>query len=159
MSFWKQATLAVAALSFAAATHAQVPPYGPNVTLDQARKAIAGAEAEARKNGWNMAIAVVDTSGQLVAFSRMDNTQTVGTQISQDKAVTSAMYKRSTKAMQEVLAKGADGWRYLTFPNMLAGEGGLPFVVDGKIVGGIGVSGGTGEQDGITAKAGLDAMK
>jgi uncharacterized protein GlcG (DUF336 family) len=121
--------------------------------------AIAGAEAEARKNGWSMAIAVVDTAGQLVAFSKMDNTQTVSVQISQDKATTSATYKRSTKLLQDTLAKGAEGWRYLTFPKMLAGEGGLPLVMDGKIVGGIGVSGGTGEQDGISAKAGLDALK
>ena len=159
MSFWKQATLAVAALSFAAATYAQVPQYGPNVTLDQARKAIAGAEAEARKIGVPMVVAVVDTSGQLVAFSRMDNAQTAGTQIAQDKAKTSAMYKRSTKAMLDTLAKGAEGWRYLTFPNLNAGEGGLPVVVDGKIVGAIGLSGGSGEQDGQCAKAGLDAMK
>ena len=69
------------------------------------------------------------------------------------------MYRRSTKVLQDALAKGADGWRYLTFPRMTAAEGGLPVTVDGKILGGIGVSGGTGEQDGVVAKAGLDAIK
>ena len=159
MSFKNQAMLAVAALSFAAAVQAQVLPYGPNVTLEQARKAIAGAEAEAKKNGWFMAIAVVDTAGQLVAFARMDNTQTASTQIAEDKAMTSAMYRRTTKMAQDDLARGGEGWRLLTFPKMVAAEGGLPFVIDGKIVGGIGVSGGTGQQDGVVAKAGLDSMK
>ena len=133
--------------------------YGPSITVETAKKVAAPAVAEAKKNNWTMAIAVVDTAGQLVAFSKMDNTQTVSVQISQDKATTSATYKRSTKMLQDVLAKGAEGWRYLTFPKMLAGEGGLPLVIDGKIVGGIGVSGGTGEQDGQCAKAGLDAAK
>jgi glc operon protein GlcG len=159
MSTTKRAGLAIAALLFAGAVHAQVPQYGPNVTLEQARKAIAGAEAEARRNKFAMAIAVVDTAGQLVAFIRMDNTQTSSTQIAQDKAATGAMYRRTTKEVQDALAKGAEGWRYLTFPRIVAAEGGAPIVIDGKIIGGIGVSGGSGAQDGQVATAGLDALK
>lgn len=160
MNARKQAWMAgFAAMIVAGAVHAQALVYGSNVTLDQARKAIAGAEAEARRNNWPMAIAVVDNAGHLVAFARIDNTQTASTQISLEKAVTAAMYRRSTKTFQDGLSKGAEGWRLLTFPRMTAGEGGLPVTVDGKILGGIGVSGGTGEQDGIVAKAGLDAIK
>lgn len=147
------------AVIVAGTVQAQAPQYGSNVTLEQARKATAGAEAEARRNNWQMAIAVVDNAGQLVAFARIDNTQTVSTEIAQDKAVSAAMYRRSTKELQDVLAKGAEGWRYLTFARMTAGEGGLPLSVDGKIIGGIGVSGGSGAQDGQVAKAGSDALK
>jgi glc operon protein GlcG len=150
-----------AAVAFAATglAQAQVPQYGPNVTLDQARKAIAAAEAEAKKNGWPMAIAVVDNAGQLVAFQRAENTQTASIQVSQDKAVSSAMYRRPTKVFQDVLAKGGDGWRVLQLRNSSSVEGGLPLVVDGKIIGGIGVSGAASDQDGQCAKAGVDAIK
>ena len=160
MSFRKQAMLAVAALSFAAAVQAQVPQYGPNINLEQARKAIAGAEAEARKNGWPMAIAVVDTAGQLVAYARLDNTQTASVQIAQDKAQTSAMYRRTTKVIEDLLAQGGSNLRFLSFPRGTnAAEGGIPLTVDGKIIGAIGVSGGTSPQDGQVAKAGVEAVK
>jgi len=159
MNIVRQAGLAVAALLVAGAAFAQVPQYGPNVTLEQARKAIAAAEAEAKKIGIPMAIAVVDTAGQLVAFARLDNTQTASTQIAQDKAATGAMYRRSTRMVQDMVGKGGDNLRYLTFPRMIPAEGGMPFMMDGKVVGGLGVSGGTAEQDGQVAKAGLDAMK
>jgi glc operon protein GlcG len=93
------ASLLSGAALWAAASlaHAQVPQYGPNVNIDQARKVVAGAVAEARKINVPMAIAIVDTSGQLVAFERMDNTQTASTGISQDKALSAAMYRRPTK--------------------------------------------------------------
>jgi uncharacterized protein GlcG (DUF336 family) len=159
MSLIRQAGFALAALAFTGAALAQVPQYGPNVSLEQARKAIAAAEAEAKKMGIPMAIAVVDTAGQLVAFARMENTQTASTQIAQEKAMTSAMYRRTTKMLQDLVGKGGDNMRYLSFPHMTPAEGGLPFVIDGKIAGGLGVSGGTSEQDGVVAKAGLDAMK
>jgi uncharacterized protein GlcG (DUF336 family) len=138
---------------------AQVPQYGANVTLDQARKVAAAADAEAKKNGWPMAIAVVDTAGQLVYFQRAENTQTASLQVSQDKAVSSAMFRRPTKAFQDVLAKGGDGWRVLTLRNANAVEGGTPLVVDGKIIGAVGVSGAASDQDGQCAKAGADALK
>jgi glc operon protein GlcG len=146
-------------LAASAVAVAQVPQYGSNVTLEQARKVAAAADAEAKKNGWPMAIAVVDTAGQLVYFQRAENTQTASLQVSQDKAVSSAMYRRPTKAFQDVLAKGGDGWRVLTLRNASAVEGGTPLVVDGKIIGAVGVSGAASDQDGQCAKAGADALK
>ncbi len=151
----------MAAASFVLATGsvvAQVPQYGANVSLDAAHKAIAGAMAEARKISVPMAVAVVDTAGQLVAFERMDNTQTASIGVAQDKAVSAAMYRRPTKVFQDALAGGGAGLRILTLRGANAVEGGLPIVVDGKIVGAIGVSGGSAEQDGVVAKGGLDAL-
>jgi glc operon protein GlcG len=152
--------LAAGALAFAAtaAVAQTVPQYGANVNSEQARKTVAGAIAEARKINVPMAIAIVDTAGQLVAFERMDNTQTASTGISQDKALSAAMYRRPTKVFQDVLAAGGVGLRVLTLRGANAVEGGLPLVVDGKIIGAIGVSGGTSEQDGVVAKGGTDAL-
>ena len=142
----------------ASAAQAQVPQYGANVNLDQARKAIAAAVADSRRQNLPMAIAVVDTAGQLVAFERMDNTQTASTAIAQDKATSAAMYRRPTKVFQDVLAAGGVGLRVLSLRGASAVEGGLPLVIDGKIIGAIGVSGGTSEQDGVVAKAAVDAL-
>jgi uncharacterized protein GlcG (DUF336 family) len=138
---------------------AQVPQYGPNVTLEQARKLITAGNAEARKNSWPVAITVVDTAGMLVAFEKMDQTQSGSVMISQDKAVSAAMLRRPTKAMQDALAAGGAGLRFLGLRYATPVEGGLPIVVDGKIIGAIGVSGVTSEQDGMVAAAGLAALK
>jgi glc operon protein GlcG len=135
-----------------------VPQYGTSVNHEQARKALAAAVAEARKQNLPMAVAVVDNAGQLVAFERMDNTQTGSIGVSQDKAVSSAMFRRPTKAFQDALAGGGAGLRVLTLRNANAVEGGLPLVADGKIIGAIGVSGGSAEQDGVVAKAGSDVL-
>lgn len=137
---------------------AQVPQYGANVTLEQARKAIAAGQAEARKNSWPVAIAIVDNAGQLVAFEKMDNTQTASVEVAQDKAVSAAIYRRSTKVVQDGLAGGGAGLRLLGLRGMSPVEGGIPLVIDGKIVGGIGVSGVNSDQDGVVAKAGADAV-
>ena len=153
-SFCAAATL----FCLASAAQAQVPQYGANVNLDQARKAIAAAVADSRRQNLPMAIAVVDTAGQLVAFERMDNTQTASTAIAQDKATSAAMYRRPTKVFQDVLAAGGVGLRVLSLRGASAVEGGLPLVIDGKIIGAIGVSGGTSEQDGVVAKAAVDAL-
>ena len=160
MSIRKLTSLAaVAALCWlAGAAHAQVPQYGANVNHDQARKAVAAAIAEARKQNLPMAVAVVDNAGLLVAFERMDNTQTGSVAVAQDKAVSAAMYRRPTKVFQDALAGGGAGLRVLQLRGANAVEGGVPLVVDGKIIGGIGVSGGSSEQDGVVAKAGVDAM-
>ncbi len=138
---------------------AQVPQYGPNVNAEQARKVMAGALAEARKMGIPMAVAIVDNAGQLVLFERMDNTQTASVGVAQDKASSAAMYRHPTKVFQDVLAAAGPGLRVLTLRGANAVEGGLPVSVDGKIVGGVGVSGGSSEQDGVVAKAGLDNLK
>ena len=134
-----------------------VPQYGSNISHELARKTLSAAIAEARKQSLPMAVAVVDTAGQLVAFERMDNTQTASTAIAQDKAVSAAMYRRPSKVFQDLVAGGGVGLRVLTLRGAIAVEGGLPITVDGKIVGAIGVSGGSSEQDGVIAKAGLDA--
>ena len=119
---------------------------------------MAAAVAEPRKQNLPMAIAVVDTAGQLVAYERMDNTQTGSVKASQHKAISAAMYRRPTKAFQEVLAAGGAGLRILTLPDANAVEGGVPLAVDGKFIGAIGVSGGSSDQDGVVAKAGVDVM-
>ena len=151
--------IAAAVLCFVSATaQAQVPQYGANINQEQARKAIAGAMVEARKLNVPMAVAVVDTAGQLMAFERMDNTQIGSVGVSQDKATSAALYRRPTKVFQDVLAAGGAGLRVLTLRGANAVEGGIPLSVDGKIIGAIGVSGGSAEQDGVVAKAGGDAM-
>ncbi len=135
-----------------------IPQYGPNVTLDQARKAAAASEAEAKKNGWPMAIAVVDTAGQLVYFQKMDQTQTASVAVAQDKAVSAAIYRRPTKVFQDGVAAGGAGFRILTLRAASAADGGLPIYVDGKIVGAIGISGGSPDQDAQVVKAGADSL-
>ena len=149
---------ALAFASYALSAQAQVPQYGVNVNHEQARKLIAGAVADSRKQNLPMAIAIVDTAGQLVAFERMDNTQTASIAVAQDKAVSAAMYRRPTKVFQDAVAGGGAGLRVLTLRGANAVEGGLPVIVDGKIICAIGVSGGSAEQDGVVAKAALDAL-
>ena len=149
---------AIALFCLAGSVLAQVPQYGSNVNQEQARKAVVAALAEARKQSLPMAVAVVDNSGLLVAFEKMDNTQTGSIGVSQDKAVSAALYRRPTKAFQDALAGGGAGLRVLTLRGANAVEGGLPIIIDGKIMGAIGVSGGTAEQDGVVAKAGTDAL-
>ena len=151
-------SLLVSGLLMSGAALAQVPQYGTNVNYEQARKAVAGAIAEARKIAVPMAVAVLDTAGQLVAFERMDNTQTASTMIAQDKGASAAMYRRSTKVFQDLVAGGGVGLRVLQLRGAIAVEGGIPLFVDGKIIGAIGVSGGSSEQDGVVAKAGQESM-
>ena len=147
-------------LSIASAASAQMPNhYGAPINAENARKAAAAALAEAKKNNWTMAVAVTDGAGDLVYFEKMDGTQSGSVAVSQDKARSSALYKRPTKAFQEVLAGGGDGLRVLGLRGAVPVEGGLPLVMDGKVVGAIGLSGGTSAQDGVAAKAGADALK
>ncbi|HKF69783.1 MAG TPA: heme-binding protein [Vicinamibacterales bacterium] len=144
----------------AAPAFAQLPnPYGASITLDQAKKIATLSVAEAAKNNWKMAIAIVDVAGDLVYFEKMDGTQVASVSIAQDKARSAVRFKRPTKAMQDVLAQGGAGVRFLALQGAVPVEGGLPIVMDGKIVGAIGASGGTSDQDGLTAKAGADSAK
>ena len=138
---------------------AQMPSYGTSINLEQAKKALAAAEAESRKNGWPMAIAVVDTSGNLVAYEKMDDTQTASVMVAQDKAKSAAIYRRSTKVMQDAVAGGGAGIRFLNLRDASVVEGGLPIIVGGKVIGAIGVSGAASNEDGVVAKAGADALK
>ena len=150
---------AIAVLA-AAPAFAQLPnPYGASVNLDNARKIAAAAVAEAGKNNLKMAIAIVDTAGDLVYFEKMDGTQVASVNIAQDKARSSVRFKRPTKAMQDVLAQGGAGVRFLALQGAIPVEGGIPLVMNGQIVGAIGASGGTSDQDGQVAKAGADSVK
>jgi glc operon protein GlcG len=152
--------LTILAVLCAAPAFAQLPnPYGASITLEQARKIAALSVAEAAKNNWKMAIAIVDVAGDLVYFEKMDGTQVASVNIAQDKARSSVRFKRPTKAMQDVLAGGGAGIRFLALQGAIPVEGGLPIIMDGKIVGAIGASGGTSEQDGQSAKAGADSVK
>jgi uncharacterized protein GlcG (DUF336 family) len=133
--------------------------YGPSVTADQAKAAAAAAIAEARKNQWTMAIAIVDPAGDLVYFEKMDNTQVGSVDVAQAKARASARFKRPTKAFQDALAAGGEGWRILSLEGAVAVEGGLPLLSGGRIIGAIGASGGSSQQDAVVASAGVGAIK
>jgi uncharacterized protein GlcG (DUF336 family) len=133
--------------------------YGAPINIDSAKKVAAAAVAEARKNNFQMAIAIVDIGGNLVYFEKMDGTQTGSVNVSVDKARSAALFKRPTKAFQDVVAAGGDGLRILRLEGAMPVEGGIPLMVDGKIVGAIGASGGTSAQDGQCAQAGVNAVK
>ena len=133
------------------------PAYGLPITLDQAKKVMAGAEAEAKKNNWPVAIAIVDSAGKLAAFSKMDNTQHGSVDIAIGKATTANNLRRPTKALQDGIAQGGVNLRILGQPGITPLEGGVPIIVDGKIVGAIGVSGVLSSQDAEVAMAGAAA--
>lgn len=134
-------------------------PYGAPIAIEAAKKAAAAALAEAKKNNWFMAIAVVDISGTLVYYEKMDNTQTGSAHVAIDKAKTAAMFKRPSKVFQDAVAGGGAGLRVLGLQGATPVEGGVPIIVNGQIVGAIGVSGGSSEQDGVCAQAGASAVK
>jgi glc operon protein GlcG len=150
---------ATAALLLTTGTLAHAQAYGPPISLEQAKKVMAGAEAEAVRNKWAMTIVILDSGCNPVMMQRADGAQLAAPQVAHDKAYTACAYKRPTKALQDALAKGAADWRYLTFPRMIAADGGHPIVVDGRIVGAIGVSGATGPDDSRVGQAGIDALK
>lgn len=153
----KRMALFALALGFGCAAQAQ--SYGPNVTLEQAKMVLAAAESEATAQNWNVAIAVVDTAGNLVAFVKRDDTQTASVDVAQDKARSAAIYKRATKAFQDNVSAGGVGLRVMTLDGVVAAEGGVPLLVNGAIVGAVGVSGVTSEQDGVVAAAGAAALQ
>jgi len=126
------------------------------ITLEAAKKMVAAGEAEAMKNGWNVAITVVDASGGLILFHKLDETQPGSIQVSQGKARTSALFKRPTKAMEEMIAGGKTA--FLAVEGIVPIQGGLPVVADGKVIGAIGVSGVTSAQDEQIATAALAAL-
>jgi glc operon protein GlcG len=138
----------------------QMPnPYGAPISLENAKKAAAAAIAEARKNNWTMALAVVDPNGTLVYYEKLDNTQIGSSQVAISKARSAALFKRPTKSFEDQLAKGGDGLRTLGLEGAVPVEGGVPIVIEGKIVGAIGMSGGTSAQDAQCAQVGADALK
>jgi len=133
-------------------------PHGSPISLEGAKKVIAAATAEAAKNNWPVAIAVVDSSGYLVAFHRLDNTQLGSVDVAIGKAKTAALFRRPTKAFEDTLAQGGANVKVVTLPGALPIEGGLLLVVDGKIIGAVGVSGVKSSEDGQIAAAGVAAL-
>lgn len=134
------------------------PEYGMPIALTAAKKVMAAAEAKAREEKWPVAIAIVDNAGLLVMFQRLENTQLGSVQVALEKAQTAALFRRPTKVFEERIAEGGVNLKLLKLPGGLPMEGGLPIIVDGKVIGGIGVSGVTSTQDGMAAQAGLDAL-
>lgn len=134
------------------------PPYGPAISLEDARKVIAAAEAEARKNNFTMVITVLDSNAHIVAMVRMDGTQLGSIQVAEGKARTAVEFKRPSKEIEDGIAAGGIGLRFLGMP-VIPVEGGELLLSGGRIVGSVGVSGGTSVQDGQVARAGVAAIK
>jgi glc operon protein GlcG len=152
------AVAAGSALAPASAQQASTPPYGPPITLDDAKRAMAAAELEAAKNSWQVAITIIDSGGNLVMFHKVDNTQLASIGASEGKARTALTFKRPSKALDDAIAAGGAGLRLLAVKDITPLEGGLPIMIDGKIIGAIGVSGALSSQDAQVAKAGGDAL-
>jgi uncharacterized protein GlcG (DUF336 family) len=146
---------------FAAASataQAPPPPYGPAITLAQAKKVMAGAEAEALKNKWNVVITILDSGDHLVMTQRLDGAQFGSIEVAREKAFSAVAFRRPTKVFQDLLGQGGGNLRLLNLSGASVLEGGIPIVVDGKVVGAIGVSGVTSEQDAQTGRAGIEAL-
>ena len=136
------------------------PPYGEGMNLETAKKAVAAATAEAKKRNWDaFCFAVVSPSGDLVYFEKQDNCQYASVAISQHKARTAARYRRPTVVFERLLGKGAFFSYLPTLDDVIASRGGNPIVVDGKIIGAIGVSGGSGAQDDVISQTGAKAAQ
>ena len=139
-----------------AAVPTPLPDLGPVITLDQAMKAAAAAQAEAQKNNWKVAVAITDNTGALVYYLKMDGTQYGSISVAQDKAVSAALYRRPTAAFEAAIKAGNINVMLLKGAN--ATPGGQPILIGGRVAGGIGVSGVTAGQDDQCAKAGLAAV-
>jgi uncharacterized protein GlcG (DUF336 family) len=133
------------------------PPYGNAISLETAKKVALGAMAEAKKQSWNVAVAIVDNHGMLIYYEMKDDTQTASADVAIEKARTAAIWRRPSKEFEQNLIDGRVA--ILGLRSALPVEGGLPILADGKMIGAIGVSGMTSTQDGQVARAGLDALK
>jgi glc operon protein GlcG len=153
---WFTAALLALAVPTASLAQSAPVPYGAPITTELSKKVAAAALAEAKKNGWNVAVSIVEPGGILAYFEKSENTQYGSVEASLEKARTSAAFRRPSKAFEDVVLGGKVN--YTKLPGAVPLEGGLTLVVDGKIVGAIGISGATSAQDGICAKAGVDAL-
>jgi uncharacterized protein GlcG (DUF336 family) len=126
------------------------------LTLEIAKQILTAAQADARRNGWTMVVCIVDDGAHVICLERMDGTQIARVTVAQDKASTAVRFKRPTKALEDAVAGGR--LVVMKLGGATPVEGGLPIVVDGEVIGGIGVSGGTSPQDGIVAAAGLRVL-
>ena len=135
------------------------PPYGPPIGIENARKVMAAAEGEAVKNNWAVVISIIDSGGNIVMLHRRDDVQLSSIEIAQGKAKTALMFKRPSKVLDDAIAGGGAGLRFLALKDIVPLEGGVPIVLDGKIVGAIGVSGVLSSQDAQVARSGVDVLK
>ena len=151
----------VLAVLAAMPAQAQTPPpsYGPPIGIENARKVMTAAEAEAAKNNWAVVISIIDSGGNIVMLHRHNDVQLSSIEISQGKAKTALMFKRPSKVLDDAISSGGAGLRFLALKDIVPLEGGLPIVADGKIVGAIGVSGVLSSQDSLVARAGADGLK
>ena len=153
------AVLVITAGLYGGAVHAQeTPPYGAPISYESAKKVMAAAEKEAMDNGWNVSITIVDSGGNVVMSQRFDNTSYGTLRISEGKARTAVEFRNPTKVYQDVIAAGGAGLRLLNVSDAIFLQGGVPLIEDGKIVGGIGASGVTADQDELVSMAGAAAL-
>lgn len=153
----RAAILAATAFGLAPGAAAQPAPYGAPIGLEAAKRGMAAAEAEAVRNNWGVAIAIVDSGGHLVAFQRLDHTQIASIRIAEGKARSALEFRRPTKALEDIVAGGGVGLRLLSLDGVTALEGGVVIQSEGRIVGAIGVSGVLSGQDAVVANAGAQA--
>jgi len=161
-------TMIVAVAAAASPLAAQVPdqmpfdvPYGTPISVASAAQVVAATVAEASRSprNWKLAIAVVDTNGDLVYFYRMDQTQHASVQIAIDKARTSARFRRPTQAFFETMQTPAGSFLSTLDPTLVASPGGIPLIENGRVIGAIGCSGATGAQDQVACQAGADSIR
>lgn len=133
-------------------------PYGTSIGLERAKEVMAAAEAEAKRRNWKMNIAVVDTNGELVQFERMEGAQIASGTISIGKARTAARFRRESRVFYNVYESGHSYISTLD-PTLIASPGGFPLIEGGKVIGAVGCSGGTGDQDAATCKVGAEMVK
>jgi glc operon protein GlcG len=133
-------------------------PYGAPISLARAQAAIEASVAEARKHDWKLNVAVVDSGGNLVAFQRMDGAQLASIQIAEHKARAAATFRRETKVWESAIQEKGNLY-VMTLDGVIGSRGGIPLIEGGKLIGGIGCSGGTGSQDEVACKAGVATIK
>ena len=146
----------LAAVAAVAAAQDRRPGYGAPVNVSTAKKIAAGAVAECQKNGWNVAVAIVDPHGTLVYYEKMEDTQFASADIAIGKARAAATYRRPTRAFADAINKGSPATA--TLPGVFASPGGVPLMVEGKVIGAVGASGATGDQDEQCSLAGAKGM-
>ncbi len=128
------------------------PPYGPAISLSEAKRVVARAEAEALARGWKVVVAVADSSAHLVMLHKMDDVHYAAIGVAQAKAICSVNFKRATKSFEDAVAAGGAGVRLLAIEGLCPLEGGIPLLRDGAVIGAVGVSGVASAEDGLIAQ-------
>ncbi|MDZ4099271.1 MAG: heme-binding protein [Methylophilaceae bacterium] len=148
---------AIGLIGFAPLGSAAQPSYGPNISLEQAKVVANAAAKEAQLMNLKVAIAIVDTAGHLVYYEKADDTQTASAEVSVAKARSASTFRRTTKVFEDAVANGRTA--VLALPGAVPIEGGVPIMVNAKIIGAIGISGASSEEDGVIAAAGISVLK